>query len=264
MRDVDAERLERALAFQRGISERESTRVERFRWGAAYFLDDVPFSYDQNFVDFEVPLPGIAPEEALAEADRLQGGADLEHRELRFVSTEDARRFTPAFRGPRWRAEDNLYMALLSEPERAPDTSGVRLAPWEDARPAIEKTTRRQPYATTEEVVRQLVDRTMFTIEAVRTRFLVSEVNGEIASYCLLFTDGTVAQIEDVNTLEEHRGRGLALATVHAAVAIARSEGHDLIWLVADGDDWPQHMYRKLGFRDIGSTSWFIRAGDHE
>ena len=155
-------------------------------------------------------------------------------------------------------------MALRSEPERVPDTSGVRLATWEEVRPALETTTRRQPYATTEEVVRQLVDRTEFTIDAVNTRFLVSEVDGAIASYCMLFTDGGVAQIEDVNTLEEHRGRGLARATVHAATEIAQTEGNELIWLVADEDDWPQHLYRSLGFRDIGSTTWFVRAGEHE
>lgn len=260
----EPEMLERALAFQRSVSARESTRVEPFRWGTAYFNDVVPVSYDHNFLDVEVALPGIAPEELLAEADRLQGGVGLTHREMRLLSYADGERMAPAFRGPGWRMERNLFMAMLAEPESVPDTSAVRVATWEHTRPAIEVTTQRAPYATTEAVTQQLIDRTLITMGAVDTRFLVSEVDGQVASYCHLYSDGTTAQVEDVNTLEEFRGRGFALATVWAAVELARSEGHDFIWLIADEDDWPQHLYRKLGFRDVGRTIWFVRAGTHE
>lgn len=260
----DDELLEKALAFQLGVSARESTRTEPFRWGTAYFNDVVPHSYDHNFIDVEVALGGVAPEELLAEADRLQGGAGLTHREMRLFSYADGERMAPAFRGPGWRTERNLYMGLLAEPEAPPDTSEVHIATWEQTRPAIEITTQRAPYATTEEVIQQLIDRTRVTMGAVDTRFLVSEVDGNVASYCHLYSDGSTAQIEDVNTLDEYRGRGLAQATVWAAAELARSEDHEFIWLVADEDDWPQHLYRKLGFRELGRTIWFVRAGTHE
>ncbi|MEX2275060.1 MAG: GNAT family N-acetyltransferase [Actinomycetota bacterium] len=260
----DDELLQRALAFQLGISERESTRTEPFRWGTAYFNDDVPASYDHNFLDVEMAVPGVAPEEILAEADRMQGDVGLTHREMRLLSYEDGERMAPAFRGPGWRVERNLYMAMLAEPEDAPDTSAVRAATWEQTRPAVEITTRRAPYATSDAVARQLIDRALITMGAIDTRFLVSEIDGQVASYCHLYSDGSAAQVEDVNTLDEYRGRGLAQATVWAAVELARSEDHDFIWLIADEDDWPQHLYRKLGFRDIGRTIWFVRAGTHE
>ena len=62
----------------------------------------------------------------------------------------------------------------------------------------------------------------------------------EIASTCELYSDGVTAQIEAVITLEQHRNKGLARAVVMAALDDALAEGHDLVFLVADDDDWPQ------------------------
>jgi hypothetical protein len=33
---------------------------------------------------------------------------------------------------------------------------------------------------------------------------------------------------------------------------VARDEGHDLVFLVADVEDWPRHLYARLGFDEIG------------
>ena len=57
---------------------------------------------------------------------------------------------------------------------------------------------------------------------------------------------------EDVGTLEEHRGRGYASAVVLHAAELARRAGADFVFLVADAQDWPQHLYRRLGFEPIG------------
>ena len=39
---------------------------------------------------------------------------------------------------------------------------------------------------------------------------------------------------------------------VSAAVDAAVAAGHELVFLVADADDWPRDLYAKLGFREIG------------
>jgi hypothetical protein len=36
------------------------------------------------------------------------------------------------------------------------------------------------------------------------------------------------------------------------AIARARSQGDDLIFLLADAEDWPRELYAKLGFGVIG------------
>ena len=59
---------------------------------------------------------------------------------------------------------------------------------------------------------------------------------------------GDVAQVEDVGTLEEFRGKGVARNIVLRAVDEARAAGASLVFLFADANDWPQHLYGRLGF----------------
>ena len=61
-------------------------------------------------------------------------------------------------------------------------------------------------------------------------------------------SDGVIAQVEDVATLRDFRRRGLARATVTAAVDAALAMGHEAIFIVADDDDWPKDLYARLGF----------------
>jgi ribosomal protein S18 acetylase RimI-like enzyme len=80
-------------------------------------------------------------------------------------------------------------------------------------------------------------------------------------AYADLYVEPPNAQIEDVGTLEEHRGRGYASAVVLHAVELARRAGANFIFLVADAQDWPQHLYRRLGFEPIGHYVKLIGPG---
>ena len=68
----------------------------------------------------------------------------------------------------------------------------------------------------------------------------------------MLYSDGTVAQVEDVYTVPEERSRGYARRLVTKAAEVARADGHELVFIVADADDWPQRLYRQIGFEPIG------------
>ena len=92
-------------------------------------------------------------------------------------------------------------------------------------------------------------------------RFFCARVDGEIASMCELYVDGAIAQVEDVNTLEEFRNRGLARAVVQLAVDEALLGGAELVFIHALDDDWPKHLYAKLGFDPIGYVWSFVRPG---
>ena len=56
------------------------------------------------------------------------------------------------------------------------------------------------------------------------------------------------------------RGRGLARATVSLAVDAALADGHELVLIFADDDDWPKDLYAKLGFRPVGRVRTFLRS----
>jgi GNAT superfamily N-acetyltransferase len=72
--------------------------------------------------------------------------------------------------------------------------------------------------------------------------------------------EGVVAQVENVQTAEQARGRGLARALVTAAVARALGQGATCVFLVADADDWPREFYGRLGFVPAATTTVLTRA----
>jgi predicted GNAT family acetyltransferase len=88
----------------------------------------------------------------------------------------------------------------------------------------------------------------------------VAEVDGQPASVCELYVLGDVAQVEDVNTIEEFRGRGLGSAVVLAAADAARARGCDVVFLIADDADWPKDLYARLGFDPVGRFWSFVRT----
>jgi len=76
--------------------------------------------------------------------------------------------------------------------------------------------------------------------------------DGQLVAIGKLRGDGSIAQVEDVYTAPEARGRGFGRAVVTRAVELARETGHDVIFVVADDNDWPKDLYGQIGFRPLG------------
>lgn len=49
----------------------------------------------------------------------------------------------------------------------------------------------------------------------------------------------------------------MARAAIDAAIEASRAAGHELTFVIADTDDWPRHLYEKLGFEPVGEISAF-------
>jgi len=227
------------------------TRTEPSRFGRAVYTDELPRRLDGNYfwVDREAE-----PEELAAEAARLE-------RRLIFVPDPGiGMRSVPWFTEQRWRVDRHLVMVQLREPERSADLSLVREVGEEALRPARRRLLEREPWAKPE-VVEQLFRAKAMIGERVTTRFFGVEVGDQVVSYADLYTAGTDAQIEDVGTLPEHRGRGYASAVVLAAIEAARAGGADFVCLVADAEDWPKELYRRLGFEEVGHYTKFFAPG---
>jgi ribosomal protein S18 acetylase RimI-like enzyme len=171
-----------------------------------------------------------------------------------------AERLAPGFARLGWQTQPLVVMAHCREPDRAPDLSGVDEVGERALRSARMAAARGASWSKDPETVRQLLIGKQLKAEATSIRWFTARVDGEPASYCELYTDGCTAQIEDVTTLPEHRRKGLASAVVLRALAEARSGGHDLVFLVADADDWPQELYVKLGFDAVGRFYSFLRT----
>lgn len=84
-------------------------------------------------------------------------------------------------------------------------------------------------------------------------------MDGSLAGVSELIVHDGVAEIDNVNTLERFRGRGVARAVVGRAVREGIEGGADLVFLIADDGDWPKQLYAKLGFDPVGIYWRFTR-----
>jgi ribosomal protein S18 acetylase RimI-like enzyme len=79
------------------------------------------------------------------------------------------------------------------------------------------------------------------------------------ACACRLYMDAQLAQVDEVGTVEARRRRGHASAAVLAASEHARTASRTPVFLLTDASDWPQRLYRRLGFEEIGVVHEFLK-----
>jgi GNAT superfamily N-acetyltransferase len=253
-------RLQRILEFERKIQVASSTDVQPFEFGTAYFNSDYPVSYSHNFLNVDRAPRSVSAHRLADIADRIQGTAGLAHRTVWLRDDELGGRLFDEFGDLDWDWREHLLtMVVAREPDRVVDTSMVEEIDFNALRPVIMEMTRREPWAESEETVVALTDRRLLTARATHLRHFGVTADGRIVSTTDLYSDGRTAQIEDVGTLEEYRGRGYARAAVTKALEVAKSEGHDVIWLVADDEGWPKELYAKLGFEPLDRYWEFTR-----
>lgn len=233
--------LARAWAFL-DRADMAGNRTIPSRVGTAIYDDEVPLRLDSNLLRVDRPAEA---EQVLAEAQRL------DRRMIVFPSSDDGERLAPFFSERGWLVRRQVLMAQLREPDRSGEPGIVEEVAEQELRPARQRVVEDEPWGKPE-IMAQLFAGKHRIGERVRTRFFAIRAGGEVASYTDLYQDGADAQVEDVGTLPEHRGRGYATAVVLAAIAAARTDGAEFVFLVADLEDWPKELYRKLGFDELG------------
>ena len=253
--------LARTIAFERDLVARVSTRLVPFAWGTAYLNDGYRERWDSNFlwVDDVAVRESTSGEELAAEADRVLGQAGLSHREIRVDDDAYGRSIVTALTRAGYGGDRLVVMALRRQPDRPSVQGAAEEIDVATLRPALEIVLGREPWASSQETVRMLAD---FRVELARhagARFFCARVDDEIASMCELYLHGAIAQVEDVNTLEEFRNRGLARAVVQLAIDEALVAGAELVFIHALDDDWPKQLYAKLGFDPIGYVWSFVK-----
>jgi ribosomal protein S18 acetylase RimI-like enzyme len=220
-------------------------RTEPTRFGTAVFDDRVPKRYDSNYLLLETIPAGTSAEELAADA-RAHGRPMILVRDV-----PAAEPLVPRFQALGWRIDRHVLMAQRGAVTREAPLGLVRELDADALRAARQRLIEGLPWARPE-VLEQLHRTKRLIAERVDTRFLAVVLDGEVVAYADVYVEAPTAQIEDVGTLEEHRGRGYASAVVLHAAETARRAGADFVFLVADAYDWPQHWYRRLGFEPIG------------
>jgi RimJ/RimL family protein N-acetyltransferase len=244
--------LDRIRAFHALVDERQATEVTRFEHGASFAVPQLPDVYDLNFV--RVDRAGTAAEIAAA-ADNLQ--ARFHHRKVVVPDGTLGKKLAPGFTQLGWSAAHHVHMARLRPPDRKDDFHHVVELPLDRLAPAHRTSTLRADWGD-ERIADRLLEAKRVRAQAVPTRHFGIVEDDRVVAYCDLYEADGVAQIEDVNTLVEARGRGHGRAIVAKAAAEAAA-GAELVFLDAIADDWPRELYARLGFDVVGDTYLFLR-----
>ena len=250
--------FERCIDFVYGIADRAATTKVPSTYGVVYFDLNVPNVWSRNYLLATENLDRASAEELATETDRIMRERGFVHRKVEMIDAETGDRLAAGFRKLGWKAECDVIMVARREPDRQADTSIVDEVSVDELVPAWTEGWRSDPDVLGDAVIRELIENKRAMNDVVETRFFAARVDGEVASYCELYSDGSIAQIENVLTLERFRNRGLARATVSRARDETHAGGHQLIFLIADRDDWPRKLYEKLGFDEVGRIWEFV------
>jgi GNAT superfamily N-acetyltransferase len=241
-------------AFLRESDERVCDERRPTPHGVALLTPSLPLVWQLNAIrvdDSEANAGSLA-----ADADELL--ANVAHRKLVVRDEELGVRLAPALSAQGWNALRLLVMVRRRAPDRPAEAGLAAEVSREQGAAVLAAFRREQPFGWQEEAIRQLRGMDERFARAWSTRDFAAPVD-EPGCSCRLYSDGSVAQVDEVGTLEPRRGHGYARATVLAAADAAAADGCEPVFLLTDASDWPQHLYRKLGFDAIGAVYEFLK-----
>jgi len=255
-----SDELERIVAFCRNLDERCSERIFSSFLATALLCESLPLVYDRNFL--RVEDAGANANELSTLADRIFGAAGMAHRKVISDSAEIGERLAPQFESMGWKVDRAIAMIHSGSVEQEPlplvaEVDSEEMVPfWEEEN--------RSSHPDDEALVSQLTRQNLLVKEKIDCQYFARRLEGRVVSGCQLYSRGGTAQIEAVGTLSEYRNQGLASSVVRRAAWEAFASGHDLVWIMANEDDWPKALYAKLGFSPVGRFFGFMRKPRQE
>lgn len=246
--------MERIRDFLRASSARTCDELRPTRHGVALLTPSLPFVWQLNALLVEDPAAGAAELARDAELAFEDSG----HRKLVVNDEEHGTRLAPQLARDGWNVVRLLVMARIREPQISVPPGLASEADRATAAAALAAFRREQPFGWQDEAVSQLAGMDERYSRGLAARDFVAPP-AQPVSACRLYSDARSAQVDEVGTLEAHRGQGLASATVLAAADAAAAAGHDLTFLLTDAADGPKELYRRLGFEPVGVIYEFLK-----
>jgi RimJ/RimL family protein N-acetyltransferase len=236
--------VERIRDFLRMVELAAAERQAPTPHGLGLFADSLPSVYDVNYLSVAEPR-GIDPATLAAEAEHVM--EPFLHRRLILERSDDT--VANGLAGLGFERSTHIVFAHAREPDRHVDASMVREVEFERLAPARAASMAEESWCDAD-VAAQLNAAKRLVQRAVSVRFFAVFEDDRLTAYCELRSDGRIAQIEDVVVRPAYRGRGLGRAIVQHALDEARL-AHEIVFLEALADDWPRHLYTKLGFDPV-------------
>jgi GNAT superfamily N-acetyltransferase len=249
-----AQSLDRALTFMRDVLAGTVDEIRTIPAGLIVNTPSLPAVWAANQLRVTEP---ISFRELVELAEENLPGPDYLDIALEDQKTGPARERT--FRRGGWKVQRDLLMTLSRAPERVADT-GIAVEVSEDESMELMGRWYAEDPGPTAMGHDQLVEYTRRESRVHGDQLLgVRDGDGQVVAMTKLRSHGRAAQVEDVYTVPEARGRGYARALVSRAIELARDAGAELIFITADDEDWPKLLYARIGFRPLGHLWHFHR-----
>lgn len=223
--------------------------------GVVALSGSLPAVWSLNHVRISGP---VTYEQAVEICERHMGA--LSYRQLYLDHEPSGRLLAESFRAEGWEVDVEVHMELARGRREAFDTAVVVEDAGEDECLALmERWLGEDPtLKLNRDEMEQLVQYNRLTWRSRGARRLgVRDREGRLLAMTLLFYGERVVQVEDVYAVPDARGRGYGKALVSRAVQLALDPDPELVFIVADDNDWPKHLYERAGFLAAGRT-WLL------
>ena len=246
--------LAAALEFERGTLELVVDEVRPIEQGWVVRSPSFPDVWLFNNIRIEAE---ITYEEAGALCRRHL--PEVGYDQLFILNKDVGERLAEVFRADGWKVDVDVHSVLRTPPDRRVDTDAVIEGSEDETLDLMERWTREDPtLEVSPAAFGQLREGNRLSWRARNaTRLGVRDGDGRLAGITMLYSDGRMAQVEDVYVIPEARGRGYGRMLVTRAVELSLRGGHELTFIVADDNNWPKRLYHKLGFEPVG-RSWLV------
>ena len=246
--------IERIHRYFRYAEEGVCDEVAKTAHGTALLTPSLPLVWQVNAIRIEDP--DADADELAAEAEVVQ--AAFGHRKLLVHDEEVGARLAPGFEKLGWNVFRVLMMIRRRPADHPPEPRAGGEVSREVGAATLAAFRREQPFGWQQEAVRQLAEMDTRFDSLLAGRDFAAPLD-DPACACRLYLHDGLAQVDEVGTLQARRRRGYARAAVAAAADTAEAEGADEVLIVTDAADWPQELYRRLGFDEIGATYEFLK-----
>lgn len=242
----------RALAWSHRVQERVCDRIEPWEHGTVYRSACYPRYFTANLVVVRDD-PGLSVDDLIGVADTALAG--LEHRRIDFDCASAAEPLRDEFAARGFQSTRLVWMHFDGPTPAAPDVP-VMEVPY-DAADALRVAWHHEDFPGREAAEYHAQAREIRL--TLGTRVLAVHKGARPVGFAALDIGRDEIEIGAVYVLPEYRGHGRGTALTQAAIRAAGDVAH--LWICADDEGRPKHLYDRLGFRPVVRTTELWRAG---
>jgi GNAT superfamily N-acetyltransferase len=241
----------RARAWHHTVQATVCDVLEPWDHGTVVRASRYPMYFDFNAVRVE-EHPGMSVDALIAFADEALEG--LDHRRVDIEPADVAAALRPDFQRRGWETQRLVWMVHQTSEASGPAAIAVEEVPYEAVHDLR--------VAWLEEDFQGLdLDSYLTQAHEVANRLhaqvFAAHQGGTPVAFAQLERLGRSAEISLVFVRADHRGRGLGTAITRAAIEAI--DDLDELWIVADDEGRPKHLYARLGFNPAWTTVQALR-----